>query len=178
MRLFCRRHRRRCDSSRARRARKSRQCRRADRERFLLPRGTWRLHTAAAFSVSFRADVPGTRRCVRRLRSDCTAAVMSSVSLRCAKSRSRAVPTFQMQYSMSGVGNLSVVVGQKRTLQGMAGRTNFLPRISFPCCLWCWNLGIYGILIRLNSWFSQFVAKTQDTKYSTSTVRFLKRRPP
>jgi len=30
-----------------------------------------------------------------------------------------------------GVGNLSLVAGQKQTLQGMAGRTNFPSTISF-----------------------------------------------
>jgi len=32
---------------------------------------------------------------------------------------------------------LSLVAGQKQTLQGMAGRTNFLPTMPFLCCLWC-----------------------------------------
>jgi len=31
----------------------------------------------------------------------------------------------------TGVGNLSLVMGQKQNLQGMAGRTNFPPVISF-----------------------------------------------
>ena len=47
----------------------------------------------------------------------------------------------------AGVGNLSQVAGQKQTLQGMAGCTNFPPTIPFLCC--CQILGIYGILIRL-----------------------------
>jgi len=37
----------------------------------------------------------------------------------------------QIQCSMPGVGNLSLVAGQKQTLQGMAGRTNFPSTIPF-----------------------------------------------
>jgi len=47
----------------------------------------------------------------------------------------------------AGVGNLSLVAGQKQTMQGMAGRTNFPPTILFPLLLL--NLGNFGILIRL-----------------------------
>jgi len=35
-----------------------------------------------------------------------------------------------------GVGNLSLDAGQKQTLQGMAGRTNFPPTIRSLCCSW------------------------------------------
>jgi len=34
--------------------------------------------------------------------------------------------------SSSEVGNLSLVAGQKYTLQGMLGRTNFRPTVPFP----------------------------------------------
>jgi len=37
--------------------------------------------------------------------------------------------------SKAGIGNLLLVADQKQTLQGMAGRTNFLPTISYLCCL-------------------------------------------
>jgi len=39
----------------------------------------------------------------------------------------------------AGVGNLSLVAGQKQTLQGMAGRSNIPPTIPFPLLLL--NLG-------------------------------------
>jgi len=32
----------------------------------------------------------------------------------------------------AGVGNLSPAAGQKKALQGLAGRTNFTPIIPFP----------------------------------------------
>jgi len=64
----------------------------------------------------------------------------------------------------TGVGNLSLVAGQKETLQGVASRINFPPTIPFPLLSWCcWNLWIYGILIRLtkaqNATYSTFIAQ-------------------
>jgi len=52
--------------------------------------------------------------------------------------------------SMTGVGNLSLVAGQKQILQGMAGRTNFPPRVPFSLLFMMSSLklGICGILIR------------------------------
>jgi len=51
--------------------------------------------------------------------------------------------------SRSEVGNLSLVAGQKYTLQGMLGRTNFRPTVPFPFLfMMLLNLRIYGITIR------------------------------
>jgi len=37
--------------------------------------------------------------------------------------------------SITGVGNLSLVAGQRQILQGLAGRINFPPTIPFPSLL-------------------------------------------
>jgi len=39
---------------------------------------------------------------------------------------------FTFKSNRPGVGNLSLVMGPKQTLQCMAGRTNFPPTIPFP----------------------------------------------
>jgi len=69
------------------------------------------------------------------------------------------------------VGNISLVAGQK-TLQGLAGRTNFLPTIPFPLLFMVLKLG--------NLWnFNQKIftvhkeSPKYDIQYIYSTVRFL-----
>jgi len=63
-----------------------------------------------------------------------------------------------------GVGYLSLVAGQKQTLQGMAGQINFPLTIPFPLLFMMrlkhghlWNFN------QISSWFSQFIRKTQNT---------------
>ena len=72
----------------------------------------------------------------------------------------------------AGVVNLSLVAGQKQTLQGMASRTNFPPTIPFPLLLL--NL---GNLLSFNQIDSDFAVRNEspkfDIQYIYSTVRFL-----
>jgi len=61
----------------------------------------------------------------------------------------------KLHYRRSGIGNLSLVAGQKQTLQVLEGRTNFSPKIRFRL--------LFMMLLKLgnlwNSWYSQFIMK-------------------
>jgi len=66
----------------------------------------------------------------------------------------------------------SSVASQKQTLQGMAGRFNFPPTIPFPLLfMLLMKLGNFLNYIEINSWFSQFIKKTQNVTYSTFIVQ-------
>jgi len=72
----------------------------------------------------------------------------------------------------SGVGNLSLVAGQKQALQGMTGRTNFPPTIPFSLLfVMSLKLGNLWNFNQIHSSFSQFITKAQNTKYNTSVAQ-------
>jgi len=63
----------------------------------------------------------------------------------------------------TGVGNLSLVMGQKQNLQGMAGRTNFPPVISFSLLLMMFlKLGNLWNFNQIHSLFSQFITENPE----------------
>ena len=69
--------------------------------------------------------------------------------------------------SYAGIDNLSRVAGQKQTLQGMAGRNNFLPMIPFSLLLL--NLGKLWNLNQVNSCAMRFLIRV-PRKYSIQEV--------
>jgi len=73
------------------------------------------------------------------------------------------------QAFISGFGNLSLVAGQKQTLQDMTVRTNFPTAIPFPLLfMMLLKLGnLWNYRNQINSWFSQSIKKTQNMTYST-----------
>jgi len=60
-------------------------------------------------------------------------------------------------YTSGRLGTFSRVVGQKQTLQCMAGRNNFPPTIPFLLLLL--DLGNLWNFNQINSWFSQSLTK-------------------
>jgi len=66
------------------------------------------------------------------------------------------------------IGNLSLVAGQTEALQDMWSRFNFPPTISFHLLfMMLLKLGNFWNFYQINTWFLQFIKKTENTTYST-----------